>query len=245
VRHVVALIIAALLTASCAASHGHEAAITVLAASSLTSSFTDLGHQFERKTSTRVQFNFAASSTLARQIGDGDGGDVFASASPKDMDPLVAKHLVEAPEVFASNTLEIAVPADNPKHVRSLADLGAPGSVIVLCAASVPCGRLADAVLARAHVTVTKPSREDNVKAVLSKVSLGEADAGIVYVSDVRSAPKSVTGIPVPAAQNAVTQYPIAVLTHANERAAARAFVSFVLSPAGRDTLRRYGFAVP
>ena len=243
-RHPFAIAACVLLVLTSCAKTKHEP-ITVLAASSLTQAFTDLGKQFRDKTSTEVKFDFAASSTLARQIADGAAADVFASAAEKDMDGLVAKKLVKAPKDFASNTLEIAVPKDNPKHIASLTDLGKAGTTVVLCASTVPCGRLADTVLGRAKVTVSHPSREDNVKAVLSKISLGEADAGIVYVSDITSAPSSVRGIPIPAASNAVTTYPIAVLSNAHQPSEASDFVSFVLSATGRSTLKRYGFTTP
>lgn len=243
-KRALSLAAGALLVLTSCAKTKHEP-ITVLAASSLTQPFTELGRLFHDKTSTEVRFSFAASSTLARQIADGETADVFASAAEKDMQGLVDKHLVATPEDFASNTLEIAVPKDNPKHVVSLADLGAAGTTVVLCASTVPCGRLADAVLGRAKVTVHGASREDNVKAVLSKISLGEADAGIVYVSDITSAPASVRGIPIPSAANAVTTYPIAVVSESRQSSEARDFASFVLSATGRSTLQRYGFNVP
>jgi molybdate transport system substrate-binding protein len=136
--------------------------------------------------------------------------------------------------------LEIAVPKGSTR-VRSLADLSRPGLNVALCAAVVPCGHFADEVLAKAHVSVRSPSREEDVKAVLTKVGLGEADAGVVYTSDVATSPR-VDGVAIPAADNVVARYPIATLTHARNAAAARAFVALVLSSAGRDVLRRYGF---
>ena len=240
-----ALVAVMILATACGRSSADHSTLTVFAAASLTGAFTDLGRQFRDQTNTNVTFNFAASSTLARQIADGSEADVFASAAEQDLDSLVAHHLAGKPSVFARNTLEIAVPKDNPKRVGGLADLGAAGATVVLCASSVPCGRLADAVLARAGVKPRTVSREDNVKAVLTKVALGEADAGLVYVSDVKTAPAGVRGIPIPAAQNAMTGYPIAVLSHSRHASAAESFVGFVLSDAGRKTLARYGFAAP
>jgi molybdate transport system substrate-binding protein len=236
-----------LLAAACGhATSATRVDLSVLAASSLTGPFTEIGKQFHAAhPDVSVTFDFGASSTLAQQIQNGNSADVFASADLQNMQKVVAAHLAASPTTFGRNTLEIAVPRGNPKHVASLASLATPGTVVVLCASGVPCGKLADQVLARAGVHVTAASREDNVKAVLTKVSLGEADAGVVYVSDVKTAPASVAGVPIPSAQNAVTSYPIAVLKSSERKTTAREFVDFVTGPTGRATLARFGFLGP
>ncbi len=153
--------------------------------------------------------------------------------------------LVEKPVVFARNRLEIVVGKRYPRRVTSLADLARPGLTVALCAKQVPCGSSADRALASADVTVGNASREENVAAVLTKVELGEADAGIVYVTDVRSAGARAEGVPIPDTQNIITAYPIAVVRKAPHRTAAEAFVKLVLSPKGQRVLRSFGFLPP
>jgi molybdate transport system substrate-binding protein len=214
--------------------------VTVFAASSLTGAFTALA---KSDPSLDVTFNFGASSTLATQIAQGGSADVFASADDASMRRVAGS--VGSPSAFARNELEIVVAKHNPKHIRTLADLATPGLLVALCARQVPCGALADEALAKAHAAVRSPSREENVKAVLAKVELGEADAGIVYVTDVKSAGANAEGVAIPDASNVTTTYPIAILRHSSHKAAARAFVRLVLSAAGRRVLRRSGFLPP
>lgn len=220
--------------------------VTVLGASSLTEAFTALAHRFEAAhPGVRVRTSFAASSELAAQVRQGAPADVFASADTVNMAEVRDAHdTVGTPRVFARNRLEIAVEPGNPRHVRSLADLARPGTVVVLCASQVPCGRLADEALARAGVALTPASREADVKATLTKVALGEADAGIVYVTDVR-ANDQVAGVPIPSAVNPTTDDPIAVLRQAPNATGARSFVDFVLGAAGRRVLASFGFLAP
>lgn len=217
--------------------------ITVFAASSLSAAFTAIGADFQRiHPGTVVKFSFAGSSTLAAQIQQGAIGDVFASADQSNMQKLVEAGLTaEAPTVFAHNDLEIVVGKGNPKHITSLADLARSGLLVVLCAPAVPCGHYAGQALQKAGVTVTPASQEVDVKAVLSKVALGEADAGIVYVTDVKAAGSGVEGVVIPPALNVVADYPIAVLKDSQNSALARAFIGYVLG-AGRQTVARYGF---
>ncbi len=220
--------------------------ITVFAASSLSAAFTAIGADFQRThPGTVVRFSFAGSSTLAAQIQQGAIGDVFASADQPNMQKLVGAGLTaEAPIVFAHNDLAIVVGKRNPKHITSLADLARPGLVVVLCAPAVPCGRYAGQALQKAGVTVKPASQEVDVKAVLSKVGLGEADAGIVYITDVKAAGAGVEGVAIPRGLNMVADYPIAPLKDSQNRALARTFIGYVLGD-GRQTLARYGFTGP
>jgi molybdate transport system substrate-binding protein len=220
--------------------------ITVFAASSLTAAFTSIGSDFQKShPGTRVQFNFAGSSTLAAQIEQGAIGDVFASADQPNMQRAVDAGLtLESPLIFARNHLAIVVGKGNPKHISSLSDLAHPGLILVLCFPGVPCGRYAAQALQKASVTVKPASLETDVKAVLSKVASGEADAGIVYVTDLRAAGAGVEGVPIPPALNVVAEYPIAILKESPNSALANAFVGYLLGD-GRRTLARYGFTSP
>ena len=192
-----------------------------------------------------VTFSFGPSSGLAEQITQGAPADVFASASTKNMDQVVQSGAATAPKPFASNQMEIAVPPDNPAHVAGVKDLARSGVKVALCQAQVPCGATAAKVFDKAGVTVTPVTEEVDVKSVLAKVSLGEVDAGVVYVTDVRSAGSKVRGIPIPADINASTSYPIATLAKAPNPAAAKAFTGLVLSAAGQQVLAADGFAKP
>ncbi|MGN6333078.1 MAG: molybdate ABC transporter substrate-binding protein [Motilibacteraceae bacterium] len=253
---------AALLLAGCAsgssgsstggteASSGSTAAasgsITVLAAASLTGSFTELAHRFEAAhPGSKVVLSFGASSTLAQQALEGAPADVFASASQKNMDQVVQGGEASGPRVFARNVMELAVPPADPAGITGLADLARPGVKLVLCQPQVPCGAVAGQVLAKAGVAAHPVSLETDVKATLTKVELGEADAGIVYVTDVKAAGSKVKGIPIPAAVNASTDYPVAVLKGAPNRALAEQFVSYLLSEEGVAVLARAGFEKP
>lgn len=220
--------------------------VTVFAAASLKEAFTTLGTQFEAAhPGTKVVFNFGPSSGLATSITQGAPADVFASASQKNMDQVTAAKLASSPTPFVSNVMEIAVPAANPAKIDSLDDLAKAGVKVALCQAQVPCGTVAAKVFANAKVTVKPVSEEVDVKSVLTKVSLGEVDAGVVYVTDVRSAGDKVKGIEIPADVNASTTYPIATLTKAPNAAAAAAFTAYVLSPDGAAVLSADGFAKP
>jgi molybdate transport system substrate-binding protein len=192
-----------------------------------------------------VRFSFAASSALANQIVQGAPADVFASASEATMKQAADAGAVRDPRVFTRNALEIAVPPGDPAHVTGLADLARPEVKVALCQPQVPCGATAQKALAGAGVRVTPVTWEADVKATLTKVTLGEVDAGVVYVTDVRAAGRKVRGIPIPAARNVTTAYPIAALTHAPHPGTAAAFVRFVLSPEGQRVLADDGFEKP
>jgi molybdate transport system substrate-binding protein len=231
---------------SSASSGGITGTVTVLAASSLTGAFTTLGKQFEAAhPGTTVKFSFAASSALAQQITQGAPADVFASASPTNMQQVVSGGGATTSTDFVKNVMEIAVPPKNPAGITGVADLARKGVKVALCQAQVPCGATAAKVFANAKLKVTPVTEEADVKSVLAKVTLGEVDAGVVYVTDVLAAGSQVKGIEIPAAVNASTEYPIAALTKAPNQAGAAAFVAYVLSSAGSSVLTAAGFQAP
>jgi molybdate transport system substrate-binding protein len=253
----VAAVSAVALLSACGSSDGDTASpagsssgvtgqITVLAAASLTGSFTDLGKTFEAAhPGTKVNFSFGASSGLATQITAGAPADVFASASAKTMDTVVTAKAANPPTTFAKNVMEIAVPPDNPAKITSVADLAKTNVKVALCAAEVPCGVGAQAVFSNAKVTVKPVTEEVDVKATLTKVQLGEVDAGVVYVTDVLAAGDKVKGIEIPADINASTSYPISTLTASKNTALAQAWVDYVLSADGAQALTDAGFEKP
>ncbi|MDX6236331.1 MAG: molybdate transport system substrate-binding protein [Kribbellaceae bacterium] len=229
---------------SASASPSLSGDLTVFAAASLKDSFTDLGKQFEAAhPGVKVTFSFAASSALAAQITSGAPADVFASASTKNMDKVAAA--ATAPKVFAKNVMEIAVPPSNPGKVTGPNSLASPSVKTALCQPQVPCGATAAKVFTNAKITVKPVTLEPDVKAVLSKVQLGEVDAGVVYVTDVLAAGAKVKGVEIPADVNASTSYPIAALTKSANAKAASAFVDYVLSPTGGGVLTAAGFQKP
>jgi len=222
--------------------------VTVFAGASLTDAFTELGTAFEdANPGTTVTFNFAGSQQLATQITtDGAPADVFASADQTQMDVVgEAALLAGGPVVFARNRLEISVEPGNPAGIATLDDLGRDGIGVVLAADEVPAGRYAREALDAAGVTVRPVSLETDVRAVLTKVSLGEADAGIVYTSDIAAAEDTVEGVAIPDEDNVIAAYLIATLRDAPSAEAARAFVETVRSEKGQETLDAYGFDTP
>lgn len=216
----------------------------MLAAASLTEAFGELAEAFGEIHGTEVVLSFAGSSSLAGQVLGGAPADVIATADAEAMARL-GETLATDPVVFATNRAAIVVEAGNPLGVTSLADLTDPSMVVVLCSPAAACGRYADEVLDLAGVEVTAASLEDTPKAVITKVALGEADAGIVFASDIVTAPPSVTGIEIPADTNIIADYPISAIADARNPAGARAFIDFVVSPAGREILERNGFGAP
>jgi molybdate transport system substrate-binding protein len=225
---------------------GASGTVTVLAAASLTESFERLGEDFEdRHADADVEFSFAASSELVAQIQQGAPADVFASADESNMEKVVDSGDVTAdPAIFTRNRLAIAVEEGNPRGISGLDDLDDSGLVVVLCARQVPCGKFADEALANAGVSVRPASRAENVKAALTLVELGEADAAIVYVTDV-IAGGMVDRVAIPDDQNVIASYPIAPLAEAGNGEAARAFVQFVRSVEGQRILQEFGFLPP
>lgn len=218
--------------------------VTVLAAASLTEAFGAIARQVEHDhPGTTVEVSFAASSTIVQQVNEGAPADVIALAGQEALKPLDRSLLATgSTRVFAGNSLEIATPPSNPAHITSLSDLAQPSVDVVLCAAQVPCGDAAKATLAKAGVTAHVVSYERDVKAALAKVELGEADAAIVYRSDVATAGGRVHGVPIPGTVNEVLHYPIARL---DDSPGARAFVAAVLSPKGQQRLHADGFQSP
>lgn len=221
--------------------------ITVFAAASLKVTFTELGKQFEATNpGTSVTFTFAGSSDLVTQLTQGAPGDVFASADTTNMTKAVEAKLVDGePTDFASNTLTIVTAPGNPKDITSLADLADPDNLVVICAPQVPCGSATANVEAAAGVNIPAVSEESAVTDVLGKVTSGEADAGLVYVTDAAGAGDRVAAVPFPESSGAVNTYPIAVLADSPNVATARAFEDLVISDEGRKILSDAGFAAP
>jgi molybdate transport system substrate-binding protein len=226
---------------------GTSPTITVFAAASLSNAFTELGEAFtSANPGTAVTFNFAASSALVAQIGQGAPADVYASADLINMTTLgEAGHLAGEPVVFTTNLAQIIVEPRNPQGITGVADLADEDLIVISCAPEVPCGRYAEEVLDNAGVTVRFASFEENPRAVVSKVTLGEADAGIVYVTDVIAAGDAATGVEIPTAINVIAEYPIVVTRDAKSPQAAQAFIDFVLSNDGQAILESYGFGAP
>ncbi|KAA2266157.1 molybdate ABC transporter substrate-binding protein [Solihabitans fulvus] len=221
--------------------------VTVFAAASLTETFTKLGKDFEAANKgATVKFSFGASSALAQQINSGAPADVFASASPTNMKQVSdAGAVTDKPTTFVRNRLEIAVPKGNPGKITGLADFAKPEHKTALCAEQVPCGAAAKQVFAAAGVTPKPVTLEQDVKATLTKVQLGEVDAALVYRTDVQAAGDKVEGIDFPESAKVVNDYPLAVLAKAPNSAAAKAFVAYVLSDKGRAVFTKAGFDTP
>ena len=242
-----ALLAGALVVAGCGYQASREpptlSSITVFAASSLEPAFVKVAGQVGPKYRLGVVFNYAGTQTLTSQLTQGAQADVFASADSAHMTTVQnAGLLAGSPKVFAHNRLEIAVERGNPKGIHSLADLARSGLVVVLADPSVPAGKYAQQALGKARVTVHPASLEPQVTGVLSKVALGEADAGIVYVSDIVTSGK-VDGVAIPDNQNVIADYPIATLKGASNGKGADQFIAFVLSPPGQAILFGAGFS--
>lgn len=239
-------------TASCASNATGPAAtgnqlngsITVFAAASLKAPFTQLAQDFESKNpGTKVNLSFAGSSDLATQITQGAPADVFASADTKNMTKVSDAKLVDGTATnFATNLLEIAVPPSNPASISSFADLSKPGVKVVVCAKQVPCGAAAETIEKASGTTLSPVSEESSVSDVLGKVVSQEADAGLVYVTDIKGAGSKVKGIPFPESGKAVNTYPIATVGTSKNKDLARAFIAMVTGSAGQKVLGDAGF---
>jgi molybdate transport system substrate-binding protein len=221
--------------------------ITVYGAASLTQTFTDLATEFEAANpGVTVQTTFNGSSVLVTQIQSGAPADVFASADTANMAKLTTASLVEGTPVnFATNVLEIAVPNGNPAKITSFADLAKSGVKVVVCAPAVPCGAATVAVENATGTKLSPVSQETAVTGVLAKVETGEADAGLVYVTDVKGAGGKVDGVTFPESAKAVNTYPIAALSASKNPKAAAAFVKFVTGKVGQNVLSTAGFGKP
>ena len=221
--------------------------ITVFAAASLKGTFTELGEMFETAyPGSHVEFSFAGSSDLAAQLDQGATADVFASADTNNMTKVVDAGLVEgSPVNFATNTLTIVTAPGNPKGITSFADLNREGTLVVTCAPQVPCGSATQKVEAASGVDLTPVSEESSVTDVLNKVTAGQADAGLVYVTDAAGAGDKVTAVAFPEAAQAVNTYPIAALSASKNPEAAQGFIDLVTGPEGQAVLANAGFAQP
>jgi molybdate transport system substrate-binding protein len=243
-------VFAAIVLAACQVNHDVCACaelapppfLIVYAAASLQPAFDKVGKLAVDRRIATPNFRYGGTQSLVREVIGGANGDVFASADRAYMSTLQGAGFVDGqPSIFAHNSLEIVVAKGNPKHIQTLADLSRPGLVVVLADPSVPAGTYAQQALSKAHVTVRPASLELQVTAVLNKVALGEADAGIVYVSDVVTSGK-VGGVTIPDDQNVVADYPIAVLKQASRRTVAQTFIDLVLSADGQAILKAAGF---
>jgi molybdate transport system substrate-binding protein len=253
-----AVLVAAALLAGCGGGPAHQSSgaspsgdelsgtLTVFAASSLTEVFDKLGGDFRRAHPTvDLRINYGPSSGLAQSIVQGAPADVFASANQAQMTVVSDAHLATDPAAFAATVLEIAVPPANPGHVTGLADFARPELTLAVCAPQVPCGAAAEQVFRAAGIHAVPDSQEEDVRAALTKVELGEVDAALVYATEVRAAGGKVEGVEFPEAEDAVNEYPITVLEEAPNPRAARAFVDLVRSDAGQRALADAGFRAP
>jgi molybdate transport system substrate-binding protein len=246
------LMVAAVFLAACGSSTGTASpsptplsgTVNVFAAASLTASFNALGTSFQTAhPAVTVKFNYAGSPTLVTQIEQGAPADIFASADTTNTDKLTADGFTAgSSQVFAHNQLEIVVAPGNPKGITGLADLAKPSLIYITEAPTVPAGKYSLQALASAGVKVTPKSLELSVTAVISKIETGDADAGIVYTTDVSAAGNKVSGVQIPAANNVIATYPIAVVKGTTNSVVANTFITYVLSASGQSTLKTFGF---
>lgn len=234
-------------SSSTATSSAPARTLTVFAAASMTSTFNDLGKTFEQQNAgVKVTFNYAGSQALAQQITNGAPADVFASANQANMKTVTDAGLASGTaQVYATNVLEIVVPKDNPANVTSFQDLAKSGLKLVTCAPSVPCGAATQTIEKATGITLKPVSEEQAVTDVLTKVRTGQADAGLVYKTDVLSAGDAVKGISFPESSKAVNTNYIVSLKNAPQSELADKFVDLVLSDAGQQVLQKAGFGKP
>jgi molybdate transport system substrate-binding protein len=253
-RNRIVVLVAAILLAACGGSGGTASTspsstslngyINVFAAASLTASFNALGIAFHRANpGVGVNFNYAGTPTLVTQIEQGAPADVFASADTTNMDKLTADGFTSgSSKVFARNQLEIVVAPGNPKGITGLADLAKPGVIYITEGPTVPAGKYSLQALATAGVKVTPKSLETSVTAVIGKIELGEADAGIVYSTDIQAAGSKVHGVTIPAANNVIATYPIVAVKGTKNQDVDTSFITYVLSATGQSMLATFGF---
>ncbi|TXS52570.1 molybdate ABC transporter substrate-binding protein [Streptomyces sp. uw30] len=234
-------------SASASASDKLSGEVTVFAAASLKESFTALGKEFEKEhPGTKVTFSFGGSDALAASITGGAPADVFASASPKTMKIVTdAGDASGTPATFVRNQLEIATLPGNPDKIASLKDLTKSDLKVVLCDKTVPCGAAAQKAVDASKLKLTPVSYEEDVKSALNKVVLKEADAAVVYKTDVKAAGDKVEGVEFPESADAINDYPITVLKESRNTEAAKAFIALVQSPEGQKVLSEAGFLQP
>lgn len=243
-RKLLAVAAGVALLAGCAAPQ--TTTVTVLAAASLTDALDEAAAAFEAaRPGIEISVGYGGSSALAEQIVSGAPADVFFAADEHTMQTVVEAGLASDAEVLLANTLQLVVPVGNPGHVRGLADLADPSLVVALCDPSVPCGAAAVSLLKLAGVAASIDTFEDDVRAVLTKVALGEVDAALVYRTDVLAAGETIEGIEVPEAEQVVNRYPAAVLSASPNPGAAQEFIAYLRSADGREVFERAGFVTP
>jgi molybdate transport system substrate-binding protein len=230
-----------------ASSEAEDRTLTVFAAASLTDSFEDLAEEFEADhEGVDVEFNFGGSSTLVTQLEDGAPADVFASADEANMDQAAEAGLLDGdPATFATNELTIAVPAGNPAGISSFEDLAGEGVDTVVCERRVPCGAATERVEQATGVALSPVSEESAVTDVMGKVTSGQADAGVVYKTDVTAAGDAVEEVEIPEAGEAVNRYPISALKSSEDAGLAGEFIGFIQGPRGQERLAEEGFGAP
>jgi molybdate transport system substrate-binding protein len=239
-----ALLLAGSLLSACAGGDG-DTTITVLAASSLTGTFTELGKQFERDhPGVTVKFAFDSSATLAQQATQGASADVLATADQSTMDSAKSAQ-ASTPEAFATNVMVLVTPADNPAGIEKFADLDRSSVKYVMCVPTAPCGIVGQALLEQDHITGEPVSQEVDVKSVLAKVTEGEADAGLVYTTDATAAGDQVRTVRIPGAAQQITTYPIVALSQSEHADLAQQFVDLVTGSTGQQVLQKAGFGAP
>jgi molybdate transport system substrate-binding protein len=222
-----------------------DTTITVLAAASLTGTFTELGQQFEKEhDGVTVKFAFDSSATLAQQATDGAPADVLATADQTTMDTAKSAQ-AETPQVFATNVMVLVTPADNPAQITKFSDLDQSSVKFVVCVPTAPCGKIGQALLDQNHVTGKPVSQEVDVKSVLAKLTEGEADAGLVYTTDAVAAGDQVKPLPIPGSSKQITSYPIVVLKQTDHSDLAQEFVDLVTGTTGQQVLQEAGFGKP
>ena len=242
-----ALLLAGALLTACGGGDDSsgDTTITVLAASSLTGTFTELGKQFESDhPGVTVKFAFDSSATLAQQATQGAPADVLATADQTTMDSAKTAQ-ASAPKTFATNLMVLATPADNPAGITTFSDLDQPSVKYVMCVPTAPCGIVGQALLKQDHITGKPVSQEVDVKSVLAKLTEGEADAGLVYTTDATAAGDQVQVIDIPGAAKQITTYPIVALTQSKHADLAQQFVDLVTGSTGQQVLRKAGFGAP
>jgi molybdate transport system substrate-binding protein len=248
-RALVAALAPIIFISACTSSSESQSQTTleVYAASSLATPFAEAGVAFEKDhPGVKVQFNLGASSDLARFVQEGAPADVFASADAANMDKIESQDLLDSPSVvFATNYLEIIVEKGNPLNISSLEDLSNPDLIFITTNPDVPIGKYTAEVLRKAGVVITPDSFESNVKGIMLKVASGEADAGIVYHSEVIASDGQVEGIKIPTEFNIEAKYPVGIIKNSANKKLAQEFIDFLLSPKGQGLLTQYGFKTP
>jgi molybdate transport system substrate-binding protein len=222
-----------------------DTTITVLAAASLTGTFTELGHEFEQQhDGVTVKFAFDSSATLAQQATQGAPADVLATADVTAM-ARAKEAQAETPQVFATNVMVLVTPPDNPAQIQKFSDLNKSSVKYVVCVPTAPCGNIGQALLDQNHITGKPVSQEVDVKSVLAKVTEGEADAGIVYTTDAVASGDQVKTLPIPGSDQQITKYPIVTLKQSDHSDLAQDFVDLVTGSAGQQILQKAGFGAP